>query len=164
MKHELGMLADAEVKLRKGVLFDSIRLIRSTVKALSILRSEKSSNARSTSARTRATARIDECEQKLGVQIATYNKSREALVSLRGSDYSEGFPTMTLEDTYRLPSAHTRREIGASRMPGGRPWNNGINAGAPVTTQAFISVTDIGAEKVVKTSGNTVKTSTYRRV
>ena len=160
--HDMSILADAEVKLRKGSLFDSIRLIQMTVKALSVLQTEKSQNARSTSARTRATARLIECEQKLAIQITTYNKSRDALITLGGTEYSEGFPAMTVEDTYRLPAAHSRREVGASRMPGGRPWNNGVNASAPVSTQAFVSEASSMCAKVsVKTGGNIVKTSEY---
>lgn len=156
----MAILVDAEVKLRKGALFDTIRFVRSAVKVIAVLRNDRNINARSTSARTRSATRIIECEQKLRIQITAYNHSRDALVSLAGPEYSCAFPMMSEEDTYRSPPAHMRRAIGASRKPGGRPWNNSVNAGAPIiTTQSFIPVNNPSADESVRTGGNTAKSS-----
>ncbi|KAF9553842.1 hypothetical protein CPC08DRAFT_727604 [Agrocybe pediades] len=137
VEHNMTKLAEDEIKLRKGSLFDAIRQVRDLAKALSVLRKDKSVNARSTSARTRAMVKLNGVEQRLEIQVRFYNKCRDALIALDGEDSGKVFPPMTKEDTYRAPT-HVRRELRSSRLPVNRPWNTGVSAGTHVTTHAYI--------------------------
>lgn len=156
---ELGLvgLANKEIKLQKGSLFDSIQLVCTSVKALSVLRGEKNKNACTTSARTRATMKVNNSESKLHVQIKVYNRSREALLAL-SPERSQAFPEMFEDDTYRTTPSHLCREIGASRMPGARPWNYGVSGGSQVLTWPYEDDSSVLFPSV-RTKGASIKSS-----
>lgn len=160
--YQLVSLAEVEMTLRQGRIYDAIRSIQLARKTCDALSSDKNKNARGQVQKTRATARIETPERLIAAEITNYNASQAALAKLGG----EILPMMTVQDTYWKPT-HTRREVGDSRLNNGRIYNTGITAGAqvkPIGSLQYLGwETASGSAAQVGTQGTKAKLREYIR-
>lgn len=158
VKYQLQELADQELFLRKGTLFDSIRAVQMTSKIYSVLKNDMEENSRGQVARTRSASKIKETERILLVQIEIYNTCRAATVALGGDEYASTFPPMSRKDTYRTPT-HQRHQVGTSTKSAGGIFHTGVTGGASSQRVSVYHATDPASSSasIIATQGQKAK-------
>ncbi|KAJ3511561.1 hypothetical protein NMY22_g15609 [Coprinellus aureogranulatus] len=114
-KGKLEVMAEYELKLRRGFAYDGIRKLREISKVLSMNQGEKK-DARGQKGNTRAQSAVDATLDSLLLAIDEYNTNRTSMIKL-GLNASE-LPPMRQEDTYRKPT-DVKRQVGDSRRVDG---------------------------------------------
>jgi hypothetical protein len=155
-------LATIELKIREGLAFDCIRSIQNVVKILSALHQRRNQDERGQDQRTRSAGKINEVIERRNLEMAAYNASQCAMITLGGPLYLGKFPVMKIADTYRK-ATHLHRKIGDSRTTEGFVWN-GITGGNRVrplrSLQASSSAMDTEEDiPKVATQGTKAKAS-----
>ncbi|KAL0059360.1 hypothetical protein AAF712_013871 [Marasmius tenuissimus] len=120
VEYDLVLLADGQVKLVEGRLYDIVRELQRSAKTLTQARDRKKKNGGSQDKNTRALAVILEMQEIRDKHVREYRILREMLSDLGALDEAE-WPYLKMEDTYRK-STEQRRAPGASRIEEGSLW------------------------------------------
>ncbi|KAJ7576601.1 hypothetical protein C8J56DRAFT_1116929, partial [Mycena floridula] len=107
----LDNMAKVEVKFREGQAFDSIRVIQSLSKALSVLQADKKKQESGQIPNMRSGDKIRDLEYRQHLAIDDYNVARGYLIKLHVlsvTDMNSSFPKLTIQDTYRKPVMEKR--------------------------------------------------------
>ncbi|KAJ3765937.1 hypothetical protein FB446DRAFT_602955, partial [Lentinula raphanica] len=75
-------LAEMEMKLREGELYNALHSVRAATKAYSITHVDKRDNSRGIKANTRSSLQLKRIEQERDCCIADFNRARKALIKL----------------------------------------------------------------------------------
>lgn len=139
----LGLVAMAEHqrKLAEGAANDAILRVQKLAKVLSNTRMAKRSDGSGQAHQTRATATETEVAFKLDLAIMDYNDLRQLLLKLGVSDADPVYRPLTLDDTFRKPTA-SNRNLGDTYRNDGPLWaaNAGVTAGARPPTGSQVSL------------------------
>ncbi|KAL0059577.1 hypothetical protein AAF712_013668 [Marasmius tenuissimus] len=120
VEYDLVLLADGQVKLVEGRLYDIVRELQRSAKTLTQARDRKKKNGGSQDKNTRALAVILEMQEIRDKHVREYRILQEMLSDLGALDEAE-WPYLKMEDTYRK-STEQRRAPGASRIEEGSLW------------------------------------------
>ncbi|KAJ7574921.1 hypothetical protein C8J56DRAFT_901853 [Mycena floridula] len=132
----LDNMAKVEVKFREGQAFDSIQVIQSLSKALSVLQSDKKKQESGQIPNMGSGDKIRDLEYHQHLAIDDYNVARGYLIKLHVlsvTDMNSSFPKLTIQDTYRKPVME-KCSMGDSRRSDATV-NDNMDVDATVGTQ-----------------------------
>ncbi|KAJ7588670.1 hypothetical protein C8J56DRAFT_1077886, partial [Mycena floridula] len=140
----LDNMAKVEVKFREGQAFDSIRVIQSLSKALSVLQADKKKQESGQIPNMRSGDKIRDLEYRQHLAIDDYNVARGYLIKLHVlsvTDMNSSFPKLTIQDTYRKPVME-KRSMGDSRRSDGALYHMG-STGLRARAAPILSISPI---------------------
>ncbi|KAJ3833367.1 hypothetical protein F5878DRAFT_546684, partial [Lentinula raphanica] len=114
----LDKLAEVEIKLREGELYDAIHSVRAATKAFSATHVDKQDNSRGVKANTRSSLQLKRIEKERDSCIADFNRARQALIDLNYASVDD-IRLMTVSDTFRRNTFQARK-LGDSRRTDGQ--------------------------------------------
>lgn len=134
-------IAEDQRKLAEGAANDAILRVQKLAKVLSNTRTAKRTEGSGQAHQTRATATETEVVFRLDLAIRDYNDLRQLLRTLGLPDSDLVYRPLTLEDTYRKPTA-LNRNLGDTYRNDGPLWaaSAGVTAGARPPTGSQVTL------------------------
>jgi hypothetical protein len=107
--------------LWEGAIYDVLSQLRTHIRYVSSLVSEKSANASGQSAKTRAMTKVDDAQFLRDYDMAVYTAGRTCMLNLGLSPDDPRFPPMTIQSTFRK-STDATPGLGTTYAPDGLIW------------------------------------------
>ncbi|KAJ3760135.1 hypothetical protein EV360DRAFT_81473 [Lentinula raphanica] len=111
-------LAEIEMRLREGDLYDALHSVRAATKAFSVTHVDKRDNSRGVKDNTRSSLQLKRIEKERDSCIADFNRARQGLIRLNYTSNNE-IREMTVSDTFRRNTFQARK-LGDSRRTDGQ--------------------------------------------
>jgi hypothetical protein len=139
---------DLEWNLWEGALYDVLSQLRTHIRYVSSLVTEKNANASGQSGKTRAGTKIQDAQFLRDLDMALYSAGRERMLKLGLSADDPRFPPMTIQSTFRK-STDSIPGLGSTYAPDGLAWTLAVGGDtkrldfAPVINSQAVSEQDI---------------------